>query len=110
MYEEPEEDPVERSLDPTDEAKQKFDQFRMHAEFAAVFEGTRKFDAQIITALDAEIARQVQRGVAKLEKAKPAESPVLPPESFGEADDILMLVDAKELSTNDYHIHRRPGE
>src|SRR6476660_1534319 len=98
MYEEPEEDPVERSLDPADEAKQKFDEFRMHAEFAAVFEGTRKFDARIIPSLDAEIARQVQRAMAKLEKAKTQEIPVLPPESWPEAAEILLLCDAKDLS------------
>ena len=39
MFEEPNERPPERPIDPTARAKEKADEFRMHAELAAVFEG-----------------------------------------------------------------------
>ena len=93
MYEEPddhdEESPAERAATPADRAKDKTDEFRMHAELAAVFEGNRKFDAQILTKLDPDVARDVQRTIAKLEKARVADSPLLPPESMQDAARIL---------------------
>jgi hypothetical protein len=75
MFDEPDEQPAERPMDPATRARERFDQFRIHAEIAAVFEATRKFEAQIIPGLDAELAREIQRGMAKLEKAKVSESP-----------------------------------
>jgi hypothetical protein len=60
--------------------------------------------------LDAQMAREIQRGMGKLEKAKPADSPVLPEASAAEAAALLLFADAKKLTTNDYHINRRPGE
>ena len=112
MFDEPNEEPAERPIDPADRAKDRFDQFRMHAELAAVFEGRRKFDAEILQRLDPELAREVQRTIARLEKAKPADSPVLPPGSAAatEAAGLLALAESRGLSSNDYHIHRRPGE
>jgi hypothetical protein len=110
MYDEPNETPAEQPGDPKQRAKEKADEFRAHAQFAAVFEGPRKFDAQLIAGLDAEIAREVQRGMAQLEKAKPAESPVIPEESAAFAAALLVLPTARGLSTGDYHIYRRPGE
>jgi len=110
MFDEPEEDPAERSFNPADQARDKSDEFRMHAELAAVFEGPRKFDAQLIPGLDAQLAREIQRTIGKLEKAKTAESPILPPASATEATTLLDFPRTHELSTNDYHIHRRPGE
>ncbi|MGB7157325.1 MAG: hypothetical protein WBD40_04615 [Tepidisphaeraceae bacterium] len=110
MFDEPEETPAERSTNPTDRAKEKFDEFRMHAELAAVFEGRRKFDARILPKLDPEVARDVQRTAAKLEKSKIGETPVIDPASAPEALRLLKLPEAKDLTTNDYHIHRRPGE
>jgi hypothetical protein len=110
MYDEPEEDPTERSFDPAAGAKDKSDEFRMHAELAAVFEGPRKFDAELLTGLDPQIARDIQRTMARLEKAKSADSPVLPESSAAEAAGLLNLPATSGLSTNDYHIHRRPGE
>ena len=113
MFDEPNEDetPPERPATPADRAREKFDEFRMHAELAAVFEGLRKFDAQLVPALDPEVAREVQRGIAKLEKAKPADSPLVPPASATDAANLLNLPAARDgLSTNDYHVHRRPGE
>ena len=82
----------------------------MHAELAAVFEGHRKFDAELRPGLDPQLARDIQRGIGRLEKAKSPESPVLPEASGAEAADLLDLPKTKGLSTNDYHIHRRPGE
>ena len=110
MFDEPNESPAERSVNPAERAREKSDEFRMHAELAAVFEGRRKFDAELLPGLDAEVARDVQRGVGRLEKAKSADSPVLPEQSAGDAAALLDLPSARGLSTNDYHVHRRPGE
>src|SRR5258706_844481 len=110
MFDEPEETPSERAVDPALRAREKADEFRMHAELAAVFEGRRKFDARLIVGLDAQVARDVQRAIGRLEKAKSAESPVLPEASAAEAEGLLRLWETGGLSTNDYHIHRRPGE
>jgi len=110
MFDEPEESPAERASNPTERAKEKFDAFRMHAELAAVFEGPRKFDAQVLASLDADVARDVQRTVAKLDKSKVGETPVIDPASAPEALRLLTLPETNELSTNDYHVHRRPGE
>src|SRR2546430_538581 len=110
MFDEPNEPPPERPIDPADQAKEKFDEFRMHAELAAVFEGCRKFGAELRPGLDPEIARNVQRTIARLEKSKPSDSPLLPPQSTTDAIQLLNLPQTADLSTNDYHIHRRPGE
>jgi hypothetical protein len=110
MFDEPEETPAERSSDPAERAKEKFDEFRMHAELAAVFEGPRKFDAQVRPGLDAEVARDVQRTVAKLERSKVGDTPVIDPAAAPEALRLLKLPETAGLSTNDYHVHRRPGE
>jgi len=111
MFDEPDESPSERAIDPLDRAKDKFDEFRMHAEFAAVFEGTRKFEAQIDSTLDANVAREIQRTIGRLEKARSPEHPILPtPASVDEARALLDFPKTKDISTNDYHVHRRPGE
>jgi len=110
MFDEPTEEPSERAFDPATLVREKTDEFRMHAELAAVFEGHRKFDAQIDPALNVEPARDVQRTMARLEKAKSADSPVLPDASAADATRLLALPKATSLSTKDYHVHRRPGE
>ena len=110
MFENPEESPAEDASDPAVRAKEKSDEFRMHAELAAVFEGTRKFDAQLLPNLDSDLAREIQRTMAKLEKAKLPDTPVIAPTSSADAADLLDLPQTRGLSTNDYHIHRRPGE
>src|SRR5438552_18233932 len=95
MFDEPSEPPPERPIDPVDRARDKFDEFRMHAELAAVFEGQRKFDAEILQGLDPDVARDIQRSIARLEKTKPADSPVLPAESAADAANLLKLPDAR---------------
>jgi hypothetical protein len=110
MFDEPSESPSEGAADPALRAREKSDEFRMHAELAAVFEGGRKFDAEIRPGLKAEIAREVQKTMGRLEKSKTPDSPVLPPQSVADAAGLLALCDAAGLSTNDYHIYRRPGE
>lgn len=111
MFDEPNESPSEKPLKPADRAREKADEFRTHAELAAVFEATRKFDAQILPRLDAEPARDIQRTIGRLEKSKSPESPILPPGSVEDAARLLSLPQSHEaLSTNDYHVHRRPGE
>src|SRR4051812_30111557 len=113
MFEEPN-DPDEKqrdqSTDPAIRAREKFDEFRMHAELAAVFEGRRKTDAELKPGLDPDIAREVQRGIAKLEKAKQGETPIIAEASAPAAAELLKLPETRDLSSNDYHIHRRPGE
>ncbi len=110
MYEDPEETPSEDAADALTRAKDKFDEFRMHAEFAAVFEGPRKFEAELLPDFDATIARDIQKTVAKLEKNREPDTPVLKPEVADEARRILKLSDENKLSTNDYHIHRGTGD
>jgi hypothetical protein len=110
MFDEPAENASEDARDPKARAREKSDEFRVHAEMAAVFEGVRKFDAQLIPGFDPELARQTQRTMALLEKSKSAESPILPPQSAQQAAELLNLPQTRELSTSDYHIHRRPGE
>jgi hypothetical protein len=109
MFDEPDEQPAERPAKPEDRAREKFDEFRMHAELAAVFEGPRKFESRLVP-LDAYLARDVQRTMAKLEKSKVADTPLLPPPSEDDARRLLSLPQTANLSTNDYHVHRRPGE
>jgi hypothetical protein len=48
--------------------------------------------------------------MGKLEKAKTPESPILPDAVTADAAALLDLWHARDLSTNDYHVHRRPGE
>jgi len=114
MFDEPEENEGEHqpdlAADSLQRAKEKCDEFRMHAELVAVFEGHRKFDAQIAIGLDREVARDIQKRIALLEKSKSADSPVLPPQAGADAVELLTLYQPRDLSLNDYHIHRRPGE
>src|SRR5438874_2575287 len=110
MYDDPEEDPSERASNPAAQANEKADELRMHAELAAVYEGPRKFDARLMPGLDAQLAREIQRTIARLEKSRSPESPLLPAPSMADALSLLKLNEAHGLSTNDYHIHRRPGE
>jgi hypothetical protein len=110
MFDEPNEPPSEHSQDPANRAREKSDEFRMHAELAAVFEGPRKFDAKLLPGLDPQIVRDVQRAMGTMEKSKSPQSPVLPEASVAQAATMLELPEARGLSTNDYHIHRRPGE
>lgn len=107
---EPDEAPMERSASPEDASREKSESLRMHAELAAVFEGNRKFDSRIVPGLDPQIAREVQQGMGRLEKSKSAESPILPEPSIALATQLLDLAHSRSISTNDYHIHRRPGE
>ena len=109
MFDEPSESPQERNFDPAQRAKDKSEEFRVHAEVAAVFEGPRKFDAQIVRLKD-DLARDIQKRMARLEKAKTPESPILPPESAADAAALLNLSSSEKLASNDYYIYRRPGE
>jgi hypothetical protein len=110
MFDEPSESPQKRAIDPKQRAQEKADELRVHAEVCAVFEGPRKFEAEIDLKLPDEVARDVQKRIAKLEKSKTDKSPILPPESMEEALALLNLPKTGGLSTNDYHIRRRPGE
>lgn len=107
---EPSEDPKERTFHVDDRAKDVLDEFRMHAEIAAIFEGTRKFDAQIRPTLDASIARDIQQRMAKLDRSKFEGTAVITVESMPSAHEVLTVCDREGLPTNDYHVYRRPGE
>jgi hypothetical protein len=110
MFDEPSEGPVEPLFNPVDRAREKSIEFCMHAELAAVFEGCRKFDAELLPGLDANLAREIQRKIGRLEKSKSPDSPVLPEPSYADAAAVLDMPVTAQLSTNDYHINRRPGE
>ncbi len=101
---------AEEAGDPADMAKEKVDEFRVHAQLAAVYEAPRKFAAKLLPTLDGGLAKDIQRAIGKLEKARSPETPVLPEASMSDAADLLTLHDKHGLSTMDYHIHRRPGE
>lgn len=110
MFDEPEETPDEPIIDPAQRAKDRSDEFRMHAELCAVFEGTRKFEAQILPDLSPELARDLQKTIGKLEKLKLPETPVISPDGMADAARLLDLPHAAGISTNDYHVYHRPGE
>ncbi len=113
MFEEPNDrdgPDAEAPADPAQRAREKSDEFRTHAERAAVFEGARKFEAEIDARLSANVAREVQRTIGKLEKSKTPDSPILPDASEADAAGLLDFPKSHDLSTNDYHLHRRPGE
>lgn len=96
---------------PEGRAAEKVAELRMHSELAAIFEGPRKFDAQVVGGLDPEIARDVQRSMAKFERAKIESTPVLNAEAMPDAVRIIALPTTSDaLTTSDYHIYRRPGE
>src|SRR5438105_11049926 len=101
MFDEPNETPAEHASDPAVRAREKSDQFRMHAELAAVFEGHRKFDAQLLAGLDPEVARDIQKTIGRLEKSKTPDSPLLPEPSAADATALLLLPTTRDLSTND---------
>lgn len=112
MYEDDdtnEEGTPDRPQDPARRAQEKSDEFRIHAQLAAVFEGPRKFDASVRD-LDPDLAREIQRTVGRLEKSKSPDSPILPQPSAADATTLLNLPTTKNLPTNDYHVSRRPGE
>ena len=109
MFEDDAQPSNELSRDPIQRAKEQAEMLRLHAELAAIFEGTRKFDAQMIP-LDAGAMREIQLEMARLAKTRPADRPIVPPEHRAQADALLTLCETKSLTTNDYYFHRRPGE
>jgi hypothetical protein len=110
MFDEPSESPEEGASSPANKAREKADELRMHAELAAVFEGIRKFDAQLLPGLDPDLARDIQRTIGRLEKSRSPDSPILPPASADDASRLLTRPETGDVPTNDYHLHRRPGE
>ena len=110
MFDEPNENASERSSDPAAQAEERSAEFRMHAEIAAVFEGPRKFDAQLRPGFDPELARDIQRTIGRLEKANTPDSPILPPTAVADAAGLLNMPSSRDLPTGDYHLYQRPGE
>ena len=114
MFDEPEQPEgraSESAADPAVRAREKADELALHAELAAVFEGPRKFDAEVLPMADAGLAREAQQAIGRLEKAKTNElGPILPPTSADAARAMLTLPRDRGLSPNDYHVNARPGE
>ncbi len=119
MFEDEITPPNKPPADPTVRAREKVEEFRMHAELAAVFEGPRKFSAELLPDLPHALAKDIQLAIAKLDKARantgqlvPPPDPANPlsPEPVAEALRLLTLPTTAHLSTNDYHLSRRPGE
>lgn len=111
MFDDSNERSSEPASDPKLRAREKVEELSLHAELAAVFEGQRKFDAQLRPGFDPQIARDVQQTIGRLEKSKSAESgPILPTASIANAAEMMDLLRTRGVSSNDYHIHRRPGE
>jgi hypothetical protein len=101
----------ETASDPKQRAADVLEQLRIHAELAAVFEGPRKFEHNLL-GLDIDLAREIQQTVGKLEKSKQAKTgPILPAESVKPARDLLTLPkEQPRLTMRDYHVLRRPNE
>jgi len=110
MFDEPEQPRPEPARSPDQRLIEKANELRLHAEIAAVFEGVRKFNADLRPGLDPDVAREIQRTMARLEKSKPADAPLLPGTHVTDAAGVLNLYADKNLSTNDYHLYRRPDE
>src|SRR4051812_26575045 len=105
MFEEPEDNESQRPFNPADRAKDKTDEFRMHAELAAIFEAHRKFDAQILPNLDPQVARDTQKTIGLLERSRHPDTPVILDKSVADAAKLLDLPSTAGVSTNDYHIY-----
>ncbi len=111
MFEEPENTPPEDSIDPAVRAAEKADEIRMHAQLAAVYEGCRKFDASVDPSINPDLARSIQQKIGRMEKNKiTPELPVLAEPVRADAAEVLGMPKSAGISTNDYHVYRRPGE
>lgn len=110
MREEPDQQPDRRRGDPAKLALEKVDELRMHAQLYATFEGTRKFDAVVRPGFDPKLARDIQQRMAKLEKKKVGDTPVIDQPGHRDASRLLNVFQARKLPTNDYHVYGRPGE
>jgi len=110
MREEPEQDPESRGGDPAELARERVEELRMHAQLYATFEGTRKLDAVVRPGFDPKLARDIQQRMARLEKRKVGETPVIDQPGHRDASRLLNVFKVRRLPTNDYHVYRRPGE
>lgn len=110
MYDDPEERRDDKASAPDIRLKEKLDELRVHADLCAIFEGTRKFDAQVKTDVDTGLIRDVQQIVAKLEKSKKPGKPFLTPARALGATSLFESLEEQGVSTGDYHVYRRPGE
>lgn len=109
MFEDSDEPRAEQGNTPKQRAEEKGEELRMFAELAAVFEGPRKFDAELLTDLTPDAARELQQSIGRLEKQRlPPHHLFIPDTGYAKGRELLSL--NEKFSTNDYHIHRRPGE
>jgi hypothetical protein len=99
--------------DQTSQPKQRLAQtlaaLKQHAEFAAMYEGPRKFGDAVRPDLDAELARSIQQRVAKV-ASKIGPGPLVNASQQTLARELLRLHTAEGLAPRDYFIYRRPGE
>lgn len=110
MFDEPDDRKAESTRDPALRVQEKLDELRIHADLAGIFEGPRKFGAKLITKVDANLIRDIQQVIAKLDKSKQPGKPFLTPARKLGASMLVESLEAQDVSSGDYHIHRRPGE
>ncbi|MEM8872914.1 MAG: hypothetical protein AAGD32_01530 [Planctomycetota bacterium] len=110
MYEEPDERSSEAAIDPKQRAAEKAEEFRIHAELAAVFEAPRKFDADVLPGADA-VLKEVQQAIGKMHKGQdPKLGPLVTPTHVADAARLLAIPDTQSISTDDYHTRQGVGE
>lgn len=110
MYDDPDERKDDQASAPEVRLKEKLDELRIHADLCAIFEATRKFDAEVKTDVDANLIRDVQQIVAKLEKSKKPGRPFLTPARALGATSLFESLKEQGITTGDYHVYRRPSE
>jgi hypothetical protein len=110
MYDDSDERKDDQASAPDVRLKEKLDELRVHADLCAIFEATRKFEAQVKADVDSNLIRDVQQIVAKLEKSKKPGKPFLTPARALGATSLFESLEEQGVSTGDYHVLRRLGE
>ncbi len=110
MYDDSDDRKDDNASAPKVRLAEKLDELRIHADLCAIFEGPRKFDAKLITGVDADLIRDVQQIIAKLDKSKQPGKPFLTPARALGATTLFDSLQEQGVSTSDYHLYRRPGE
>jgi hypothetical protein len=110
MFDDPDESRAETANDAAQRATEKLAELRMYAELAAIYEGPRKFGADIRPDLPGDPARFLQKSLAKLARSKVEHTCLIAEAETPLADDVLTHYRSIGLSTGDYHCYTRPGE
>lgn len=110
MFDDPDDASQSRRVGPEQAAAEKLEELRMYAELAAVFEGTARFGHAVRHDLPARVARQLQRGMVTLERARDGSVQLIPPEQVPLAHELLRLHRLEQLTLCDYHGCGESGE